>query len=480
MANLKKNFIYNTILTISGYIFPLLTFPYVTRVLGVESLGIANFALSIIDYFILFSTFGITVVGLREISQCGDDKIKLSSTFSRLVSIHIVTSFFVSLIYICAIYIVPELKDHQELYWTGLSKIIFNIFLVEWLYRGLQEFKYITLRTILTRFLYVIAIFILVRNRSDYDLFILITVGQVVINAIINWIHSRSSVSFRFTLNGIKPLLFPLGSWGVNMILISFYTTFNVIYLGFASSVIDVGNYTTATKMYAIVLAMLQAYNGVFIPYLNSLYAKGDMANYILIIGKSFKIVSTLTIPLVLFAFLYAHQIIFIIAGPEFGGAVIPFRIILFEIIVVGISQITNSQILLPSKKDKEILMATLLGAVSMIVTLVAFVPSHGAIAAASALLISHSLESLVLLYYAKRSMNFRFPVKDYLVSIIVSLPFIIISMPLNHYIKGNVFQLLLGGIICMSFYLWIEIIILKNEIMISFIQNLKNKLHVP
>lgn len=452
MANLKKNFIYNSLLTLSGYIFPLLTFPYVTRILGVHNIGIVNFAFSVIDYFILFSTLGFAIVGLREIARC-QDNVQRNLIFSQLVSVHIILSFIVLLIYAICVCIVPQLYEYKSLFWIGASKIILNVFLVEWLYRGLQNFKYITLRTIITRTLYVLAIFIFVRQNDDYIIYFIITMAQVLLNAVINWNYSKKYVVFSFTLKGTRKFLVPLFSYGINMILLSFYTTFNVMFLGFVSGAIAVGFYTTATKLYSIILSVLQAYNGVFIPYLNTLYSQGKIDDFKKTIEKSFKIVSMLSIPLVAVSFVLAPQIINLIAGDEFAPSVYPFRIVLFQVLIIGISQITNSQILLSLKKDKEILISTVYGTLTSVLILLIFVRDYGEIAAAYAVTLSHVVEFAFLLYYAKKNLEFKFPINSFMKTFLYTIPMIAFCLLAQYMIDNVLLILLISGMLCFVYY---------------------------
>lgn len=474
MSNIRKNFIFNVILTVSGYLFPLLTFPYVSRVLGVENIGIVNFAQSIIDYFVLFSSLGITVVGLRDIAQCHDDLKKRSLVFSKLLSIHLLLSFLGLAIYISFIYVVPELFKYKTLYWIGTTKIIFNVFLIEWLFKGLQDFKYITARTIVTRSLYVIAIFVFVRDKEDYILYFLITMVQIILNATINWRYSLKYVKFKFSLSDNKYYIYSLFVWGINLILISSYTTFNVLFMGFSCGNLAVGYYTTATKLYTIILSILQAYNGVFIPYLNSLYAQGEMETFLKTITKSFYIVSSFTIPMVVTLFCLAPQLIDVLAGSDYKDSIIPFRIILFEILVISISQITNSQILLSLKKDKEILIATISGAIAMITIVIFFVPQYAEIAAASAVLFSHTIEFTILFYFAKKNLKFKFPLKEYLMSAIYSLPIISICYFIKNIEDGSFFILITACPICLMYFILVQFYVIKNDFFITLFKKLK------
>lgn len=466
--DLKKNFLYNVLLTISGYIFPFLTFPYISRILGAENVGLVNFAQSIIDYFILFSSLGVSVIGLREIAQCNEDKEKRDSVFSKLLSIHFTLSLILLIVYIAAVYTIPTLSEHQNLYWIGSSKIILNVFLVEWLFRGVQDFKYVTLRTIITRIIYVALVFLFVRTKDDYIIYFVVTMGQVFLNAVINWHYSHRYVSFKYSLHGSRLYLYPYILWGVNMILLSFYSTFNVMFLGFACGNKSVGYYTTATKLYAIILSIITAYNGVFIPYLNSMYAKGDIKGFVGTIAKSFSFVATMTVPLAVGCFCLAPYIITIIAGHEYEKSIPAFRIVLLQILVIGVSQITNSQILLPLRKDKQIFISTIAGALSMVIIVLGFVPNYAEIGASYAVLISHIIEFSFLLYFSKKFLNYRLPIKEYTFSFVMSIPIILICYLSMNITSNPYFVVLFACIVGFIYFVIIQFFIIKNQVFID------------
>ena len=162
--SLKKNIIYSSILTAANYIFPLVTYPYVSRVLGVDNIGACNFVDSVINYFILFSMLGISTVGIREISQARSDREKLNQTFSRLFTINTVSTTAVLIALLISMFTVPQLRENSHLMWIGVLKLISNYLLIEWLYKGLEEFKYITSRTVLVKCLYVVAVFLFIKR----------------------------------------------------------------------------------------------------------------------------------------------------------------------------------------------------------------------------------------------------------------------------------------------------------------------------
>lgn len=413
-TSVKKNILWNMLLTMSGYIFPLLTFPYVTRVLGAGNLGIVDYALGIVDYAVLFSTLGMAMVGIRYISQCGNDQERRNEVFSSLVTLHLLLSLVALAGYLCCVCFIPSLAEHRELYYAGAAKILFNVMLVEWLFQGMQDFRYVTLRTMAIRFLYVIGVFVFVRSHDDYAAYFYVTIAQVVVNALVNWRYARRYIHFRFRLSGMREFLFPVFSMGVNMILLSFYTTFNVIYLGSACGSEAVGYYTTAIKLYAIILSLISAYNSVYVPHLNQLYAEGNVEQFKHVVSQSIHLVTLVSLPVITVAVIIAPQIVDIVAGSGFERSYLPFRIVMFQVLLVGIAQILENQILLAFKRFNSILICTASSVALAIFIIIAFVPTQAEVAAAFAIAIPHVFEVALLFYYAKRDVKISINCRDF------------------------------------------------------------------
>lgn len=472
-TSVKKNFGWNLLLMVSGYLFPVITFPYITRVLGAEGLGIGNFVLSIVDYAVLFSTFGIAAIGSRYIPQCNDDKEKRNHVFNSLVTIHLLFSAVVLLIYIGAVYFVPQLHEHQYLYFVGATKVIFNVFLVEWLFQGMQDFRYITIRTIIIRFAYVVATFLFIHNPEDYDWYVYISVGQVVLNALVNWKYTRRFITFRLDYSGLKEFLFPVFSMGINRILLSFYSTFNTMFLGFACSALAVGYFSAATKLYGIFIGLISAFNGVLVPHLNSLLGKGKIAEFKQKVSLSFSIVCLISIPFTIIAIVLGPEIIHFIAGPEYEAAVLPFQIISLQIVLVSLAQITENQILLSMKKFKEVLYCTLSSTALSVIIMLIWVPKYGEIAAAAAVAIPHLVECLLLFYFARKALDFHFPMKETMTTILVSLPILIYCLGLKFIVCNYILILGFGFSVSILYYFGLQYFVLKNNFLVGQINNL-------
>ena len=167
MPSLKTNFIYNFILTGSNYLMALAVFPYISRVLGPENVGIVNFVDSTIDYFIMLSTMGMMFVGVREIASAKNNPERLSSTFSGLFIVNLIFTILSLLALGTAYIFIPALSKYPEMVFIGVIKLIFKFLLIEWFFLGLEDFKYISIRSLIIKFIYVIGVFLWVRQPSD-------------------------------------------------------------------------------------------------------------------------------------------------------------------------------------------------------------------------------------------------------------------------------------------------------------------------
>lgn len=403
MTNLKQNIFYSGILTSANYIFPLITYSYISRTLGVANIGVCNFVDSIINYFLILSALGIETVGIREIAKCKNNKTKLHQTFSQLFSINTITTTIALIILLIAMHTIPKLQENYHLMWIGVLKLVANFLLIEWFFKGLEDFKYVTNRTITVRFLYIISVFLFVKDEQDVVLYYLLTAGTILVNAIINLLYAKRHVYFQLTLTSLKEYFKSVGIIGIYAILTSMYTTFNVAYLGFISSDIEVGYYTTSTKIHTIILTMFSAVTGVLMPRISSILADKKYDEYKRLIRKSTIILITFAIPTVIFIELFSPIIIRIIAGEGYEGAILPLRIIAPLILIIGIEQILITQSLMPMGKDKAVLINSILGAVVGIATNLIIVPHLYSVGSAIVWLLSEIMVMCSAIYFFKK-----------------------------------------------------------------------------
>ena len=225
--SLQKNFIYSSILTVSKYLFPLIVYPYVSRTLGLSNIGIVNFVDNLVNYFVFISMMGITTVGVREIAAVRSNQQELSKTFVSLLSLTAITTLIAIAALWIAMYTVPALMPYQDLLYVGLIKLVFNLFLMEWFFMGVEDFRYITNRSILVKCLYVLCVFMFVKDASDYKIYYGISVAMVTVNALINLVYIRKFVHYSFHAIDMRPFYRAFLIMGVYVLLTNVYTSLN-------------------------------------------------------------------------------------------------------------------------------------------------------------------------------------------------------------------------------------------------------------
>ena len=477
MTSIKKNIFYSSILTVSGYLFPLLTFPYITRVLGVKNIGVCNFVDSIVQYFIYFSMMGMMTVGIREIARAKGDRKLLSKTFSELLSLNLLATLIAVIILLICTMCIPQMSEHKSMFFIGSAKILANTLLIEWLFKGIEDFKYITLRSVIIRGLYVIAVFIFVRKAEDYQTYFLLTSLMVVVNAAVNIVYSRKFVSF--TLRGVNmtPYVKPFLILGSYLLLTSMYTTFNVAYLGFVGDTTEVGYYTTATKLYLIIMSFFTAFTGVMMPRMSSLIAEGKIQDFRRLIDKSINALLAFAFPLIIIGEICAPQIIRIIAGEGYEGAIFPMRIVMPLMAIIGYEEVIVLQVLSPMKKDTAILKNSFIGAIVGILLNILIVPRYLSVGTSIVWVMSECTVMLAAQYYVSKYIEYKMPVLSFIKRLLYSLPIVIVLFFINRRIESVWISLIVVSGISLIYCVFIELYILRNELIREYYLILINKI---
>lgn len=475
MPSVKKNFIYSALLTTANYIFPLITFPYVSRVLGAEAIGLCGFIDSLINYFVLFSTMGMNILGIREIAQTKNDTKQLSKVFSSLIVLNTITTFVMLVVLVIATLTVPKLYENYDLMIIGGVKLLFQFLLIEWLYKGLESFRYITIRTIVIRVIYVVCILLFINQKADYPIYALLSSLMIVGNSVINIHHSRRIVKLSFKAIDLKRYIKPFFMLGVYNLLTSMYTTFNVSYLGFVSSDLEVGYYVTATKLYGIVFSIYTAFSGVMLPRMSTLLSDGDMLAFKSYIDRSFSFLLFLAVPLSIFSVFNAPGIILLISGAGYEGAILPMQIIMPMMIIIGFELVLIEQILMPLQKDRAVLFNSVVGAVVGVLLNVLLVPSMGSIGSA---IVKNTCETVVFflaLYEVHKYASMGLPLRKFFLYLSTYLPLIIIEFFIIKLPYNAISIMFISVVICGVYFIVANSYIIKDfnlsNVMFSFLK---------
>ncbi len=422
--SVKLNYLMNCILTGSAMIFPLLSYPYVSRILQPEGMGKVAFANSVVAYFAMGAMMGIPTYGIRACARVRDDKEQLSRTVWELLFINMVMTAFVYLVFGASLFLVPRFAEDKALLALMGISILFQLLGVEWLFKALEEYTYITLRSLLFKVLALILMFLCIREKDDYILYGVLTLlagmGSNVCNAfrmrryvgplsqsICASTKKDSGAAVRKTENlwkrGVCFLrqaagkhLKAVGVFFAMTAATTIYTNLDVVMLDFMSGDVETGYYSTAVKIKGVLVSFVTALGSVLLPRM-SYYAERKMnKEFRKMVSKAFLFVGLVSVPLCIFFIFFAKRSILIISGKSFLPAVDSMQIIMPTLILIGFSNICGIQILVPLGLEKHVLYSEVLGAVTDICINSRLIPSMGAKGAAIGTL---AAEAVVLLY---------------------------------------------------------------------------------
>lgn len=389
-GTLKTNFIMNTILTLSSFIFPLITFPYVSRVLLPEGTGKVSFATSVVTYFLLFSQLGIPTYGIRACAKVRDDRRELSRVVHELLAINLIMSAFSYLLLAAGVFVIPKLRAERTLIFLISFTIVLNAIGMEWLYKALEQYTYITIRSVIFKAIAVVAMLLMVRNQSDYVVYGALTIFAASASNVCNFIHAHTYINFfskeKYDYRRhIKPVIIFFAMSCATVI----YTNLDTVMLGFMKTDADVGYYNAAVKIKSILVGIVTSLGAVMLPRLSYYVEKGEQDAFDRLTKKAMNFVILLATPMMIYFILFAKEGIFFLSGPAYGGSVVPMQIIMPTLLLIGMTNVMGIQIMIPLGMEKQVLYSEIAGAVADLVINVLLIPQYAASGAAVGTLIA-------------------------------------------------------------------------------------------
>lgn len=397
--SVKKNFIMNAILTVSTFVFPLISFPYVSRILLSAGTGRVAFANSIIEYFLLISALGIPTYGVRACAQVRDDKEKLSRTALELLIINVIMCLISYVLLVIAVIVIPKLRNERILLFIISSTLIFSAIGMEWLFKALEQYTYITLRSIVFNAIAIIAMFLLVHQQSDYIIYGAIGVGASSLGYILNIFHARKYISLK-----------PLGSYDLKQHLkpilvffsmacaVTIYTNLDKVMLGFMKTDTDVGYYHAAVKVKMILVALVTSLGTVLLPRVSYYVQQGKMEEFKRVTRKAINFVFVFAVPVMVYFMIFAKNGVLLLSGADFMGAVVPMQILMPTLLFIGLTGLLGIQILVPLGKERFVLYSEIAGAVVDLILNAILIPKLGATGAAIGTLVAEAVVLIVQL----------------------------------------------------------------------------------
>lgn len=364
--SIKTNYIYNLINTFSGLLFQLISFPYVSRVLLPDGVGHIDFYHSIIQYVTLLSSLGIPMYSIREIARVrGNDDLR-NKTALEILSLHLILTLVGYLIVFVLSFTVAEIKQDIPLFLILSLSIIFSTIGCEWFYKGIEEFKYITIRGVIIRLSSLVLLFIFVREKDDLYYYACLLVFGTVGNNVLNFIRLRRHINISHAVfldfRPFRHLIPVLRIFALNLI-VSIYVQLNTVMLGFMSDDRAVGLFSSASRLSHFLLTFGTALGNAMLPRMSNLIQENKMDQFKAYADKSMLYMVAISLPLSVGLALTAPVLIVVFCGQAFYSAAATLQLLSPIVVMISMSNVLGIQIFYPMGKEKLVILCTGLGA---------------------------------------------------------------------------------------------------------------------
>lgn len=449
MDSIRKNFIFNSFYQILTIVLPLLTAPYISRVLGAEGIGIYSYSFSIASYFMIFILLGLNNYGNRSIAMVRDDKDKLSKAFISIYMMQLLCSLVLITCYITYVLLFSKLKL------VAIAQILFVLsatFDINWFFFGIEKFKLTVLRNTIIKIMTVFSVFAFVKTSEDIVLYVLIMSCGALLSQLVLWPFLRKEIKYvRVSINDVKAHLRPNLILFLPVIAISIYKSMDKIMLGSMVGMQEVGFYESAEKIINIPMALIVSLGTVMLPKMSNLYAKGNSLLTSEYLKNSLLFGMFIAISMSIGIMGVSKEFIPLFFGDGFNRTVNILYFLMPSIIFMAWANVIRTQYLIPRSKDKIYIKSVILGAlVNFVINLLLINRFQGIGVSVGTL----CAEASVCIYQSM-AVRKELSIKKYLVEcspillIGVFMGCVLFCMPtLNNAVITLIFKILVGVII--------------------------------
>ena len=376
--SVKVNYILNLINTGTQMLFPLITFPYVCRVIEADGIGQINFFQSIISYISLFTCLGIPMYAIREIARDRSDVVKMNRTAMEILLLHSMLTLVGYAIVAILCLTVPQIQVNIPLFLILSLTIFFTAIGCEWFYQGIEDFKYITIRGLIIKTVSVVLLFIFVKSKTDLLYYGCYTVFGVLGGNIFNFFRLRKYIhreNIIFSELHIKRHIKPVLKVFSFSVVTSIYLQLNTVLLGFLKNALAVGYFAAATKVMQMLLTMSACLGSVMMPRASHLIAENREDEFNRLIQKSYDFTLAIALPMTIGLIFCAPSLITALCGVKFEHSILPSQIIAPIILMVAISNVFGIQVLFPKGKINVVTLCCGIGAVADLILNLCLIP---------------------------------------------------------------------------------------------------------
>ena len=461
---MSLNVLLNGIKTVFSLLFPLITFPYITRVLSPEGVGQANYASSIANYFILIGGLGIASYAIREGAKRSYQKEEFQKFADEMWTVSLMSAVFAYVCLVVTLIFSVKLHNYRWLIAIYSFQILSNAIGMEWVLNIYEEYAYVTIRSVIFQILSLVLLLCFVRNPEDVYRYVIIQMISTVGIGLANHIYVRKKLTLKIVfskkiLEHLCPILLIFSTTLATAIYVNLDTTM----LGWIWGDEQVGYYTAAAKLYNIVKSLINSVVTVYAVRLSSLYYQ-DKTEYDKTFKEVFQLITGLTIPMAVGGSLLRNEIIVILGGKEYLAATGSLAVLLASLIFATLGNLFGAGVLLIVKKEKYMFAATLTGTFVNMVLNYIFITKMKCTGAAIATLITEIIVCTILAVKAAPYLCHRGFIRHQIKVIIASILFIPIVLGINQLMIGFWIKLACKIAVCVITYL-VTLLLLKDEL---------------
>ena len=478
-GELKNKFVYQLILSGTQVLLPLISYPYITRILGPVNLGKINYIDFLSQLFIIFAAFGIPVYAIREIAVVRNDAAKRAALIQEMVILHSLFALLASIIFIFVT--IGQWNSSPLLYIFALANILLSAYSFEWYLQGMEAFRFAAIRTICIRIGMLVAFFLLIKNARDYPYYSGIFTTGFLLMAVINGYKVVSENHFVRQHLKLRKHLRPLWHFFLTTSAISIYIYFDTILLQqLTHNEQAVGYYTTTIKLVKICLVVLLAVGSVLMPRLSFLASTGNTEAIKLHLDKSLLFIVSLGIPISAGLYLLAPEIVVVVAGQAFLPAVPIMKILALLPLAIGLSNLFCFQTLIPFNREKIFLRSVVIGGIASVALNILLIPYLAEQGSAWANIITEVIISIITGWYAYKIIRFSISPRVIIQTIITCVLFAPLILLCRSVFSSPLYILLAAISCCVALFGALQYFLFRNaavrETMAFVFQTLKPK----
>lgn len=468
---LFKNTIYKSILSLVNIVIPIIIGPYITRLLDINLYGIYNKVFAVFQVFLAFASFGVYNFGIREISKFRNDKKKVSQLFTNLFVISLMSNILVLVIYL--IYsLLSSSGITTTIYLVFIIQIVANMFYIEFVNEALENYKFITIKSVIVKIIYFIALLLFVTRPKDVVLYAIIVCLTVFLNNIISFIYAKRKIPFDFTNIQIKKYLKPLLAVLVITNVDLLYSQLDRVMLGKYVNDVSVTLYFIPYYIVSTLVSVPYSIINVSIPRLSYILKNEGREKYEEKLNNSVSSLLFIIIPICLGIFVVAKEVIFLYAGKKYMTAVIPLMLACIVRIFVSLESVMNNLVLYPNDKENRILKVSLTCGILNVIMNYALVFTK-ILTPTTAMITTGISEMIVFIWhytYSRKVLKLNVDVfsKKNMLYLFLGLLFIPISIIIRKLNLG--FIITLAGIVIVCSLLYVVTLYVKKDNNLMFI----------